>query len=117
MLWGRIAAQLYKPALQTGHPPAWHAGPAGSTGSHSERRVARRARVGNHIANIAQPRHVAEQALKAQPETGMRHGAIAAQVHVPAIGGFVQPVLGHALAQHIKPLLALRAAKDRKSVV
>src|SRR5690625_8041147 len=99
MLCGRIAALLYKQATRL---PG--AGPAGSTRSRLEGRVARRARVGTDITNIAQPGHVAEQALKAQPATGMRHGAVAAQVPVTTDGGLILPVPGHAVAHPITPI-------------
>src|SRR3954452_3758781 len=42
----------------------------------------------------------------------MRHGAVAAQVAVPAVVLLVDVALGHARIQHLEPLLALAAADD-----
>src|SRR5215467_8457352 len=47
--------------------------------------IPRRARKRNRVAHVRQPRHIGERALEAEPETRMRHGAVAAQIAVPAV--------------------------------
>ena len=46
-------------------------------------RVARRAREGDHVANIRDAGDEHEHALEAEAETGVRHGAVAAQIEIP----------------------------------
>src|ERR671937_2084311 len=48
-------------------------------------RVSRRARERDRVAHIGQARDVGKRALEAEPEAGMRHGAVAAQIPVPAV--------------------------------
>src|SRR5690606_37844320 len=78
----------------------------------SERGQAGRARVGDGVADVGQAADVDDQALEAQAKAGMRHGAVAAEVAVPAVLGRVQAELGHAPVEHVQALLALAAADD-----
>src|SRR5690606_11682988 len=75
-------------------------------------RGARRARVGDGVADVGQPAHVDDQALEAEAEAGVRHRAVAAEVAVPGVGLRVQAELRHARVEHVQALLALRAADD-----
>jgi hypothetical protein len=49
----------------------------------SERRIPRRARVRDHVADVGHAGDVGHQALEAEAEAGVRHGAVAAEVAVP----------------------------------
>src|SRR5690606_39591808 len=71
--------------------PTKHRAKNSSTASVLRR--ARRARVGDGVADVGQPADVDDQALEAEAEAGVRHRAVAAEVAVPAIVFAVEPEL------------------------
>src|SRR5690348_4167474 len=73
---------------------------------------ARRARVGDRVADVGQAAGVDHEPLEAQAETGVRHGAVAAEIAVPAVVRRVEAELRHPRVEHVQPLLALRTADD-----
>src|SRR6516164_11027419 len=75
-------------------------------------RISRRARKRDRVAHIGEPRHIGERALEAEPKARVRHGAVAAQIAVPAVVLLVDAALGHAGVEHVEALLALAAADD-----
>src|SRR5436189_288799 len=75
-------------------------------------RVARRPRKRDHVAHVGEPRDVGDGPLEAQAETGVRHGAVATKVAVPAVVVLVHAGFGHSGMQHEEPLFALAAAYD-----
>src|SRR5262245_564017 len=77
-----------------------------------ELRVSRRPRAGDHVANVRHAGHELHGPLQAEPEAGMRHGAIAAQIEIPPVRLRVELLLAHPLFEHVQPLLALAAADD-----
>src|SRR5436305_830678 len=75
-------------------------------------RVPRRPGERDRVAHIGEAGDVGDGALEAQPEAGVRHRAVAAQIAVPAVVLLVDAALRHARVQHLEPLLALAAADD-----
>src|SRR5262245_9126076 len=75
-------------------------------------RVTRRSREGNRIAYVGQAGDVSDRALKAEAETSVRNGAVAAQVAVPGVMLLIDSALGHARIEHLGPLFPLAAADD-----
>src|ERR1700730_6474670 len=75
-------------------------------------RVARRARKRNRVAHVGKAGDISERALEAEPEPRMRHGAVAAQIAIPAIVLLVDAALRHARVQDVEALFALAAADD-----
>src|SRR6478735_220239 len=75
--------------------------------SRSELRLARRARVGQGVADVGQAADIDDQALEAQAETGMRDGAVTTEVPVPAVVFTIQPELRHARVEYVQAFLAL----------
>src|SRR5947209_17430677 len=69
--------------------------------------VARRARERDHIADIGHTGGVNDRPLEAEAEPGVRHGAVAPQVAVPAVLLFRQSQLIEPGVEHLQPLLAL----------
>src|SRR5690606_2373227 len=93
------------PAIAT---PTKHRAKNSATASVLRR--AGRARIGDGVADVGQPADVDDQALEAETEPRVRHGAVAAEVAVPVVVLAVQAELVHACVEHVQPLLALRAA-------
>src|SRR6202043_4016521 len=48
-------------------------------------RISRRARKRNDIAHVGKPCRISDGALETETESRMRHGAIAAQIAIPAV--------------------------------
>src|SRR5215468_8181398 len=71
-----------------------------------------RSRERDRVAHIGQTRDIGQGALEAKAEARMRHGAVTAQVAVPAVMLLVDAALGHAAVEDVEPLLALAAADD-----
>src|SRR5262245_17009845 len=69
-------------------------------------RVSRRPRERDHVADVAQAGQKQERSLQPQPEPGVWHRAVAAQVEVPPVRVRVELLLAHALGEHVEPLLA-----------
>src|SRR5690554_731836 len=86
--------------------PAANLSGTNTTGT-SELRQARCARIRDGVADVGQAAHVHHQALKAQAEAGVWHGAIAAQVPVPLVVVEVQAELPHARIEDVQAFLAL----------
>src|SRR5262245_64423608 len=76
-------------------------------------RVPRRARKRDRVADVGEPGDVRHRPLEAEPEPGVRHRAVAAEVPIPAVAVLVESALGHARIEDVQPLLALAAADDR----
>mmetsp|Transcript_19201 Transcript_19201/g.67773 ORF Transcript_19201/g.67773 Transcript_19201/m.67773 type:complete len:606 (+) Transcript_19201:86-1903(+) len=74
------------------------------------RRVARPARERDHVADVRHAGDVHDEALEAEAEAGVRHGAVPAQVEVPLQRLLLDTHLLHARLQHLELLLALRPA-------
>lgn len=74
--------------------------------------VAGPARVGDDVADVFHPRAEEDETLEAQTETGVHHGAIPPQVHVPLVLGRVDTNLTHALLHDVDALLSLRPADE-----
>src|SRR5262245_51739741 len=74
--------------------------------------VAGRTRERDRVAHVREPGRVRDRALEAEPEAGVRHGAVAAQVAIPGEALLVDADLRHARVEAIEPLLALAAADD-----
>src|SRR5437879_1105467 len=85
----------------------WKASRAGSVP-----RVTRGARKRNDVAHVGESRHVRDRAFEAEPEPGMRHSAVPAQVAIPAVMRGIEAGLDQASVEHVEPLLALAAADD-----
>src|SRR2546421_10816868 len=74
--------------------------------------VPRRARERYGVAHVGEPGDVSHRALEAQAEAGVRHGAVATQVAIPAECFLVDADLVHPCVEELEPLLALAAADD-----
>src|SRR5437016_3069734 len=68
----------------------------GSSPLRSVPRVAGGARKGDRVAHIGEPGRIGDGALKAEPEPGMRHRAVASEIAVPAVMLLVDAALRHA---------------------
>ena len=88
-------------------PPA----PEG-TALASERRVPRGARVRDHVADVGHAGDIGHQALETEAKAGVRHGAVAAEIAVPAVVLRIQAELRHARVEDVQAFLALAAADD-----
>src|SRR5579862_3848840 len=91
---------------------------SGTTGSATCRgvlsipRVPRRSRKRNDVAHVGKSGRVSNRPLEAQPETRVRHRAVAAQVAIPAVMFLVEAGLADAGIEYVEALLALAAADD-----
>src|SRR5438067_13086542 len=85
-------------------------GPSNHWTATSEFRIPRSAREWNYVANVRYSREEHQEPLEPGPETGMWHGPVPAQVHIPAVIFLTQFVVAHILAQPLQPFLALRPA-------
>ena len=50
----------------------------------------------NHVSDIRHARHELNDALETQAETGMRCRPVTAQIEIPPIRGFIEPLIDHA---------------------
>ena len=71
-----------------------------------------RAGIRDHVADVVHTGAELHHALKAQPESRVRHAAITPQILVWHVIVRIQPALSHGCLQHIEPFLALAAADD-----
>ena len=67
----------------------------------SEIRGAGGACEGDHVADVADAGDEHQHALKAEPEAGVGHAAVAAQVEVPPVGLLVEVVQRHQLGLRV----------------
>ena len=74
--------------------------------------VSRCSRERDRVAYVGEAGHIGERALEAEAKARVRHGAIAAQIAVPAVILLVEADLGDALVEYVESLLALAAADD-----
>src|SRR5450759_3109781 len=72
----------------------------------------RRARERDDISDVCHPRGVGHRPIKPQPEPGVRHGAVPAQIAIPPIRRGIQAGLHDPRIEHVEALLALAAADD-----
>jgi len=63
--------------------------------------------VGDHVANVGHTRDLINEPLEAQAKAGMRHGAVAAQVQVPAVVFLIQVQFIHPAFQNVQALFTL----------
>ena len=66
----------------------------------------------DHIPDIVDAGDEHQQTLEAQPESGMRDGAVFPQIRIPAVGLGIDVVVLEIFQKHIVTLLPLRAADD-----
>jgi hypothetical protein len=78
----------------------------------SELRLLRRAREGDHVADVGHAGDVLDGPLEAQAEAGVGHRAVACAGRGTTSRSSGQAHLLDALIEHVEPLLALRAADD-----
>src|SRR5688572_30354249 len=96
-----------KPEIATATPSR-----ARKVSTPSELGVARRAREGDRVADVRQPRHVDHEALETETEARVRHGAVAARVAIPLVMRGIQAEFRDARIEDVETLLALRTADD-----
>src|SRR5205085_5225097 len=72
----------------------------------------RRAWERNGVADVRDPRLIHDDALEAEAEAGVRDGAVAAQVAIPAVRLRRQSHLHDAAVENLQSLFALAAADD-----
>src|SRR5215475_67470 len=70
------------------------------------------ARKGDDLANVLGAANPGDRAFEAEPEAGMRHAAVAAQIEIPLKRVFWKIVLAEALDEQIVIMNALAAADD-----
>src|SRR5689334_12972650 len=70
----------------------------------SEVGLPRRARERDDIADVLDPGRVLDRALEPEPEPGVRHGAVTAEVAVPPVRFRVELHLRDAAIEHVEPL-------------
>src|SRR4029078_6941961 len=80
--------------------------------SGSKLGVARCTRERNYIADVFEAGEVHHHPFQPQPETGVRHGAVTAQVEIPPIGFFVQAGLPQPAKYNLIALFTLTPTDD-----
>src|SRR5262249_11068365 len=75
-------------------------------------RISRRAREGNHVADIFEAGEIHHHSFQSQTEAGVGDGAVPTQVEIPPIRLFIQAAVTEPLQEHIVAILALAAADD-----
>ena len=83
-------------------------------GKLSKLRMPGRARERDHVADIHHTGDITDRPLEAEPETRVRHRAIAAEVAVPVVLFLGQAHFIEAGVQDVEPLLALGAADQSR---
>src|SRR5450759_4818722 len=71
-----------------------------------------RPRIWNGLAKVMDAADPGHEPLEAHPETGVREGAVTANVEIPLVGLFRELVLLQALFEELQIVDALRAADD-----
>src|SRR5450759_4698927 len=71
-----------------------------------------RPRIRNGLSQMMDPADPGHEPFEAHPETGVREGAVTANVEIPLVGLFRELVLLQALFEELQIVDALRAADD-----
>ena len=70
------------------------------------------AREWDDVADVRHPGGVRHRPVKPEPEPGVRHRAVPAQIAIPPVDRRIESHLAHPRIQHIEALLALAASDD-----
>src|SRR5213080_3554708 len=74
--------------------------------------AARRAREGNHVANVRNACDEHQHSFEAEAEAGVWHSSIATQIEVPFVIDRIHVVTPHVVLEQFQPFFTLAAADD-----